>query len=178
MKDSFENLIEHFPKTLQVLDVGCYGHEGANTSQFLAKHFEKVTGIAINQSAVDQAASNYEVIHDNFYTHNFQLFDLVVLDLDIENNLLRDWTDKGLNRMKTIVKPGGYLINYVMMTREYGDPDTPDLIDWHTARWWKALTPEAVGNKLKSLPGWELIAASPETRRPYILWTLLKRTDG
>lgn len=178
MKEAFERLIDTLPPSASVLDVGCYGHKGANTSKFLAKYFHHVTGVAISQKAIDQAPKNYEVIHDNFYTHDFKPFDLVVLDLDIENNLLRDWTDKGLARMKTLINPGGYLINYVMMTTEYGDPDTPDLLAWHRDRWWKEHTPEAIGKKLTSLPGWELITAIPENRRPYILWTLLKRTDG
>ena len=176
--DAFEKLIQHLPKDTSVLEIGSFGHEGKNTSEVLANYFDKVTGVTISRKAVTLAPTNYEIIHDNYYAMDFPAYGLVVLDLDIENNLIRDWTDKGIERVKKFVKPGGYLINYIMMTREYGDPDTPDLIDWHTDRWWKALTPEAIGKKLKSLPGFDLIAVNPETRRPYILWVLLQRTDG
>lgn len=176
--DAFEKLIKQFPKDTSVLEVGSFGHEGINTSDTLANHFDKVIGVVISQAAKDKAPVNYEIIHDNFYALDFPIYGLVILDLNIENNLINDWTDKGMTRVKRFVKPGGYLINYVMMTTEYGDPDTPDLIAWHRDRWWKELTPEAVGNKLSNLPGWELVTAISEIRRPYILWVMLKRTDG
>lgn len=178
-KESFEKLLEQIPKDASVLDVGCYGHEGVNTSQFLANHFTHVTGIAISEKVKQYLAPNYTFIQDNFYDREFDPFDLVVLDLHIEGNLINDWCNRGLERMKKLVKPGGYLINYVMMTTEYGDSEvTPSLLAWHAKRWWGELTPEAVGKKLSSLPGFELVMALPEIRRPYILWCLLKRTAG
>lgn len=179
MKEAFERLIEQFPKDISVLDVGVNGADGENTSNFLSQYFHYVTGITIDKQAAETAPPNYRIIQDNFYNHEFtNKFSLVVLDLTIESNLLNDWNLQGLERMKRVVKHGGYLINYVMMTTEYGDEYTPDLIAWHRDRWWKELTLEVVEKKLRSLRDWELITAIPETRRPYILWTLLKRIDG
>lgn len=178
--EPIENFISLIPKDASVLDVGCFGHEGVNTSQFLSKHFDKVTGVAISRNIEPYITDNYTVIFDNFYNYDFkQQFDLVVLDLHIEGNLINDWCNTGIERVKKLVKPGGYLINYVMTTTEYGDAEvTPSLIAWHAKLWWGELTPEAIGKKINSINGFELVAAKPENRRPYILWVLLKRTDG
>lgn len=182
MKETLEQIIERFPKNISVLDVGCYGHEGVNTSTYLAKYFDHVTGINVNAKSVAQAPENYTAILDNFYVHEFpNPFTLVVLDLTIESNMLNDWSETGMERIKRVVKPGGYLLNFVMMTDQYGDPEvTPDLIRWHSKRFWKSDIPnaESVGARLKTLKDWEVIHVQPEVRRPYILWTLLRRTDG
>jgi hypothetical protein len=91
-----EKFIQIFPKDSRVLDVGCYGHEGVNTSQFLAAYFDKVKGVGISDKVRQYLPSNYEYIQDNFYDHDFksELFDLVVMDMPIEGNLLNDWNDK------------------------------------------------------------------------------------
>lgn len=183
--ETFEKLIKDLPKNLDVLDIGCFGHEGENTSVFLGNHFNKILGFNINTKVFESSKKypNYEVIIDNFYDYKFRdrQFDLVVSDMTIELNLLNDWCDEGAERIKKLVKPGGYWINFVMMTDQYGDPNvTPDLIRWHSERFWGSPTPnpESVGNKLTKLKGWELIVAEPEQRRDYILWVMLKRTDG
>lgn len=180
--ETFDKFIRTLPKDARVLDVGCFGHEGVNTSVFLADYFDHVTGMAISAKVKEHCPPNYEFIQDNFYDHRFrQEYDLVVTDLTIELNMLNDWSDAGIERISKLVAPGGFWINFVMMTSEYGDPKvTPDLIKWHSQRWWgtEVPNPESVGKKLTNLEGWGLYAAEPEIRRPYILWTMLRKTDG
>lgn len=183
--ETFDKFIKDLPKDLDVLDIGCFGHEGENTSVFLGNHFDKILGFNINTKVFKSSNKypNYEVIIDNFYDYKFRdrQFDLVVSDMTIELNLLNDWCDEGIERIKKLVRPGGYWINFVMMTDQYGDPAvTPDLIRWHSQRFWGSETPnsESVGQKLTKLKGWELVVAEPEQRRDYILWVMLKRTDG
>lgn len=178
--EPIERYISKIPKDASVLDVGCFGHGGCNTSLFLAERFDHVTGVAISREIEKYIPDNYTVIFDNFYNYDFETpFDLVVLDLHIEGNLINDWCNKGLERMKDLVKPGGYLINYVMTTTDYGDPEvTPSLIDWHAKRWWRELTNKAIKKKLAELEGWELIDIKTEQRRPEISWVMLKRIAG
>lgn len=180
--ETFEKIISTMPKNFKVLDVGCYGHEGVNTSQFLAKHFDKVTGVAIAEKVKQFCAPNYEFIQDNFYDRKFtELYDLIVLDLTIELNLLNDWSNKGLERVHKLLKPGGYLINFVMATTEYGDPEvTPHLLKFHSKLWWGSdeITLEAVGKKLSTIKGFQVVHTEFEQRRPYILWVCLQKTSG
>lgn len=181
--EAFERMIREFPKNSRVLDVGYAGHDGENTSNYLAAYFDRVVGITNSTTiANNNKKDNCEIIIDNFYNYRFnQQFDLVVLDLDIENNLLRDWRDGGLERVAKLLAPGGHLINYVMTTDQYGDPDqTPDLIRWHSERFWGTPVPtnEAIGERIKRLRGWELCTAKQEKRRPYITWVMLKKTNG
>lgn len=182
--ETFEKFIQVLPKDAKVLDVGVAGVGGENTSDFLSKHFNRVLGVTIDERGLAMAQNrykNYDFIHDNFYNRPFeQKFDLLVLDLTIESNLLNDWSDKGLERAYNLIKPGGFLINFVMATDQYGDPDiTPDLIRWHSKRWWKSDTPttEAIGKKLEVIKGFKLHVAAPELRRPYIYWVMLQRDE-
>jgi hypothetical protein len=173
--ETFDKLIRTLPKELKVLDVGVAGHEGENTSCFLVKYFSDVTGITI-RSEKEVAWDAYPVIRDDFYKHKFkEKFDLIVLDLNIDNNIGRDWTTEGLGRISKLLNPNGYLINYVMMTDNYGDPETPALIRKHAKKWWGELTDEAVRSKLSTLDIWRLISCERESRRPEILWILLQR---
>lgn len=180
--ETFERLIRVLPKDARVLDVGCWGHEGVNTSKFLAEYFDHVTGMAISEKVKKHCPENYTFIQDNFYDHRFgEVYDLVVTDLTIESNMLNDWSNAGIERISKLVAPGGFWMNFVMMTDQYGDPEvTPDLIRWHSKRWWGSdvPNPESVGKKLTSLKDFGLYAAEPEQRRPYILWCLLRKTDG
>lgn len=178
-------LIKWMPKTFSVLDVGCGGLSGENTSVNLVNHFGQgnVTGICKesrwNWKDVAEFKSNFpnvKHINDDFYSHKFDtLFDLVVLDLNIENNILNDWSDDGLQKMRSLVAPKGYLINYIMTTTEYGDPnETPKLLADHRDRWWGSFESIDIGRRLNSLPGWKFIAHQREERRPYITWVLLQ----
>lgn len=183
--ETFEKIISKFDKSIKVLDVGCFGHEGENTSTFLGRHFSHIKGFNINKKvlALQEANPNYEFVIDNFYDYKFadEKFDLIVGDLTIELNLLNDWCNKGLERYWNLLKDNGYLINFIMTTTEYGDPEvTPHLIKWHAKHWWETdeLTNEAIGKKLSKVKGFELIHAEAEIRRPYITWVLLKKISG
>ena len=175
---TFERLIKILPKDAKVLDVGCGGLLGQNTSQYLQNYFIDVLGVNIkeNKDLIEfkKIYSNAKVIIGD-YKNITEQFDLVVLDLNIEGNL-ENWSNDGIELASKLVKKGGYLINYVMMTDQYGNPDeTPEIIRQHAKKWWGELTKEAVGKKLKSLKGFELILAESEDRRNYILWVVLKK---
>jgi SAM-dependent methyltransferase len=180
---TFEKLINWMPKEFSVLDVGCGGLLGENTSSFLATHFKKVLGICWRPETNEDLRSfktifpNVEILHEDFFRKKFdQQFDLVVLDMNIESNLDHNWTNEGLRDLKKLVKPGGYLINYVMMTTEYGDAETSQLLARHRDEFWQSseFSNRAIGAKLQTLTGWELVTHGQEERRPYIYWVLLK----
>lgn len=172
-----------------MLDVGAGGLEGENTSQYLLDHFgvKNVTGICRNTAQVElyqaQRAERQEpkanIIIGDFYTHQFnQQFDLVVLDLNIESNVEIDWTPTGLEAMRSYLKPGGILINYVMLTEWYGDEnETPALIRkcWKEFYGTEEMTAQVVGKRLQRVPGYRLFAHAREKRRPYILWVALQK---
>lgn len=183
--ETFEKFIQVLPKTSRVLDVGVCGVQGENTSTFLNAHFNRVVGITVDEKGLSFARENlknYDLIQDNFYNRTFEhKFDLLVLDLTIESNILNDWSNKGIERAYNLIKPGGFLINFVMVTDQYGDPEvTPDLIRWHSKKWWGSDVPnkEAVGIKLQNIKGFKLHLAAPELRRPYIYWVMLQRDEA
>lgn len=178
---TFERIIKILPKDLKVLDVGCGGLLGENTSQYLAGYFEDITGVNVKANKdllefiklfpkVNLVIGNYKDIKDKF--------DLVVFDLNIEGNL-ENWSDEGLKQCGKLVKDGGYLINYIMTTDQYGEPDkTPELLRQHCSHWWKTFSREDIGKKLRSLKNWEVVVCEQEERRGYILWVLLKKING
>lgn len=176
--DAFEKVMSQIPNKGKVLDVGAAGLEGDNTTDYLVANFPDYTGICIRPEKVE-AYNNPNIIVGDFYKTQFDTkFDVIVLDLNIDNNIGKDWTDEGLQRMHEILNPDGYLVNYVMLTTEYGDDHTPHEIRTHADKFWGELTAEAVGKKLQTIPGFELFAYQLEERRPYILWVALRKTDG
>lgn len=189
----FQKLISFLPRNFKVLDVGCGGLQGENTTNYLTEHFEpkNITGICNSDHEVkrfqalrvEAKLQELNIISTDFYKDvlSHDPFDLAVLDLNIENNLLQDWSVEGLKRMELFVKPGGYLINYVMLTNQYGDPTkTPSLISQHWRDFWgtEKLQLRNIGERLSRINSWELFAYELEERRKYILWVMLKRTSG
>ena len=116
-------------------------------------------------------------ITGDIYTYDFKRkFDLIVLDLEIENNL-RDWAENQAHAYK-LLKRGGYLITYLMTTDQYGDPDeTPALIRRSWKKRWGKWPPsrEDVIKSLRTFPNYEFISLCEEERRPYITWVLFKK---
>lgn len=188
----FQKLISFLPRDLSVLDVGSGGLQGENTTEFLVGHFgvKNVLGICRTDHEVgvyqaqrgEKKLPPVNIISGDFYEQKFdRKFDLVVLDMNIESNLERDWSDEGLELMRDLVNDGGYLINYVMMTHLYGDPAvTPFFIKDRWKEWWgtEDLKLKDVGERLQKVKGWETFAYDLEERRRYILWVMLKKTNG
>lgn len=174
--NAIERLITSLPRNLKVLDVGCAGLGGENTTNYLYKHFTDITGIC---TTPEETYKEIKLIKDDFYTHDFkEKYDLVVLDLDLELSL-KDWSDNMQFPLR-LLRPGGYLLTFLMTTDQYGDPDrTPKLIKEQWVSYWGAWPPnfEDIGNKLLNLPNYQLIAHRQEERRPYITWILLKTTQ-
>lgn len=175
--NAFERLIAYIPQNSKVLDVGANGLGGENTTQSLQQRFSDYMGVNIQKGDI-----LHNIFKLDFYKINpKERFDLVALDLDIENNLLQDWSEKGLERVRSMLADGGFLINYIMCTDAYGTTEaTHEAIRRHWREFWEMdrVDYEKIGEKLNSLKGWGLIASAQEERRPYILWTLLQRTSG
>ena len=188
----FQKLISVLPKEFTVLDVGSGGLQGENTTNYLIEHFrsENIMGVCWADVETKRYLETREatrmvkipIFSGNFYKMNFvRQYDLVVLDMNIESNLEKDWSDEGLARVRGLVKDGGYLINYIMLTDQYGDPEkTPQFIRERWKKWWRTdkLTLKEIGMRLRDIKGWEVFAHDIEERREYILWIMLKKTSG
>ena len=182
-EEAFYSLIKKLPKNLKILDIGCGGLSGENTTNFLIEHFgeKNITGLCRRHPESEAFFENHKaikIIYDDFYTHKFEeQFDLVVFDLNIEGSLW-GWSHEGLKTLGNLVKPGGFFITYIMRTDQYGDPEeTPKLIREHWAKWWgePMFSNESIGNRVSKIKGWEFYKLQDEIRRPYISWTLLKK---
>lgn len=178
----FEKLIEFIPQDSRVLDIGCGGLSGENTTNYLIKRFKDITGICRRSEEAQKYADAHPDIPFIFNEFNKvsrkPFHDLVVYDLNIENNIL-SW-EAGFKDMLSYLKPEGYLITYVMTTTEYGDNGTPNYIREHWERFYGQpqsgiLNNELIGKKMQELADYEFIASEVEERRPYITWVCLKR---
>lgn len=185
--NGFQRILETLPRNMRVLDVGAGGLEGENTTNYLLPHVgqNNYKGICTTKKQVDSYTNLHpeaDIVVGDFYETEFkEKFDLIVLDLNIANNVERDWTDEGLARVREMLDKDGLLINYVLCTDGYGDPgETPELIRKGWKDFWgmDEFSHEKVGNKLYSLKGWEVYMTSQEERRNYILWVALRRTSG
>ena len=184
--NGFEKIISAVPKDSMVLDVGAGGLEGFNTTDFLIARFgvKNVKGICIRSEKVEAYKEKHpsmDLIVGDFYKgghYKQKSFDLVVLDLNIDNNVIRDWSLEGLASVRNNLNENGMLINYVMLTDQYGDENkTPELIRKRWKEFWHTdiLTYEDIGKRLTNLPGYELFAHEVEEIRPYIMWVALKK---
>ena len=180
---AFQRLISKIPKDVSVLDVGAGGLDGENTTSYLIERFGKknLACISTNPSPLFlQLNPDANLWKADFYAlePEDREFDLAVLDLNIENNLL-DWSSERLAGMRRWLSDDGHLINYVMTTDKYGDEKTPATIRKHWLDFWGGVpTPEAVSERLQSIPGYEFVAVEREERRPEILWVMLKKISG
>jgi len=159
---------------IKVLDVGGGGLDGENTSVMLLERYgiENVTFINRKPESVVQFMAEHpkaKMVIGDYYTHQFpELYDLVVLDLNIENNL-KDW-ENGHARARELLSPGGSIITYVMTTTDYGDPETPALIRESMLKVWGTtdITQDVI---LKNL---DVVAVEKEPRRSYIQWVIVR----
>lgn len=180
----FQKLIQMLPRELSVLDVGAGGLEGENTSEFLLERFKDYTGICIKPDRVElynaqrkeRGKEEANIIVGDFYTHDFgRVFDVVVLDLNIERNL-SDWESR-FDIAKRYVKHGGCIITYFMMDDTYTDVES---VHEQIRKVWISLCGandmniQSLANGVRAIPGFELITIESETRRPEVAWVLLR----
>lgn len=177
----FKDLISAIDPAAKVLDVGAGGLSGENTSYDLIERFPNYTGICLPHKESDAFKGNFpdkRIIQEDFYTHRFdgEKFDVIVLDLNIENNL-KDWSDEGLAKMRELISERGFLISYVMTTDQYGNAETTELLKAHWRQFWEseAFATVAIGRKLNMISGFELFLSGHEDRRPYITWVILQK---
>lgn len=170
---SFKNLLQKTQQT-EVLDVGGGGLEGENTSNHLIERFgvENVTLINTKIDSVKlfmEKNPDANMLIGNYLTFNFlHKYDIVVLDLNIEQNL-KDW-ENNHERAWNLLKPGGSIITYVMTTTDYGDPETKDLIRESMLKVWG--TDLITKNTLLGNDYVEEV--ENDNRRNYIKWVILK----
>lgn len=187
LQHGFQRIIKHIPKDSKVLDVGGGGLDGENTTNFLRERFEdtNITLIDIAPGRIDAYLEKFavnevfRVMEGDFYKVNWEeKFDLIVLDLNIDNNIKQDWTSKGLNRIHGLLNPGGIVITYVMITDEYGDADTPKMIGDHMKEFWNSTPPNVytIRKKLESYSQiYKVFMITKENVRPDIIWVALQK---
>lgn len=174
--EAFERLINQVPEESEVLDVGAGGHSGVNTSLFLIQRFKKYVGMnnKTNEEITKFCGDNNQaIVIADYWEQGGAQYDLLVLDMNIDNNF-RNWSDDGLTHAKKCLRKGGYMICYIMVTDNYGNPETPAQLREHRDKWWGSWDKENIVKKLKNLDGFTFIALEQEERRPEIYWSLLK----
>ena len=121
--NGFKRIIQKINRKAKVLDVGAWGLEGENTSQYIEERFKNV--VFMNIKAIPKVT-----LVDDFYKHKFsERFDLIVLDMPQKNNTERDWTNKGLKRVAKLLRDGGIFITFLQTEQEYQDVDASKLFD-------------------------------------------------
>lgn len=170
----FEEMIQRLEPKLKVLDVGAWGLKGENTSRYIKDKFKDVT--YMNNK-------HYEgvTLVADFYTYKFkEKFDLIVMDTNVSLNVTKDWTPKGLKRLRGLLNKGGTLLIYMITTDEYGEKEgTPKLIRKGWKEFWnskgRTITNEEIGKKLENIPGFKLFIYLQEKWRPIITWVALTK---
>jgi len=169
----FIELIRDIPTTASVIDVGAYGLQGENTTTELVAHFEDVLTTNIKK------IEGVKLVADFYKTYFDKKFDLIVLDLNIDNNVSQDWTRSGLDRIHDLLAPDGYVIIYVLTRDGYTEEEpTKTMIAENLNQFWKSnpVTIDAIGNKLREFKDiFRLVAIQPDDRRDNIAWVKLQR---
>ena len=169
----FIELISDIPTNKSVLDVGAYGLQGENTTTELVAHFEDVLTINIRK------IEGVKLVADFYRAHFDKKFDLIVLDLNIDNNVSQDWTRAGLDRVHNMLAPDGFVIVYILTKDGYTEQEpTKTMINDNLNHFWKAcpVTVDAIGNKLREFKDiFRLVAIQPDDRRDNIAWVKLQR---
>lgn len=179
--DGFNKIIQSLqPKT--ILDVGCGGLLGENTTVYLVEKFgdSKVLGICRDNQQTGMFRNrfpNLKIITGDFYSHKFeQKFDLIVLDLNADNNF-KDWSHDQLQKVREMLNDGGVIINYVMGTIWYDSEEFAKQIANHWLNWWDTdeINRETIERRLKRLQDFKILAIEQEARRPYIWWVAIQK---
>jgi hypothetical protein len=118
-------------------------------------------------------------VADFYKTYFDQKFDLIVLDLNIDNNISQDWTRKGLERVHGLLKQDGFVIIYILTKEGYTNEEpTKSMVEEHHRSFWKGVpvTVDAIGNKLREFKDlFNLVSIQPCDRRDNIAWVKLQR---
>ena len=186
MDRDFFLLIKDMSPDMSVLDIGYGGLDGENTTEYLLRKFNhnNMVGLVKENRDSRRYADSHRDIRVLWGAFPDIMpdtkFDLIVADLNIDTNIKHNWTDKGLDMLLKYLDDGGYLINYVMKTTDYGDEATTQLITNHWKEWWgsETFSDVAIVKKLLGLKNFELIDILQEPRRSYITWVKLKKISG
>lgn len=180
---AFGRLVKPISSTAKVLDVGSGELAGGNTSNHLVDKFgPNYTGIQIKKETIERykrIKENVEIIHGDFYKTKFKgKYDLVVLDLDIINNVTRDWEGDGIKKSAfDALKTGGHVICYVMSTTKYGSEDDGLMLERHHEYFWEGApnVVRIVKKCMRYLEGFDIVDVQKEEARDYIYWVKLRK---
>jgi len=167
----FKQLLKDIPIDARILDVGAWGVYGENTSTHL-KYFEDV--VYMNTKPL----AGVTLVQDFYDWTPDGKFDLIVLDLNIENNISRDWTREGMGRVYRMLNEGGSLILYVLTKDGYTEEEpTKTQLDEKFKEYWKSspVTIDAIGDRVWEMKFWELYGIQPDDHRNNIAWVRLTK---
>jgi len=121
--NGFKRIIQKINRKAKVLDVGAWGLEGENTSQYLKERFSNVVFMNIKPlEGVDLVA--------DFYKYRFsEKFDVIVLDMPQKKNREKDWTNKGFKRIVRLLNRDGIFITFLQVEQDYQDVNISELFD-------------------------------------------------
>ena len=174
MRTAVERIINRFPPTIRVMDVGYGGLGGVNTTNYLRAHFGRIDGRCQSGDDVQRYMDTQPpgVCSDSVtvgrYPEDmpaFLKYDLLVLDPNIESNL-KFWSTSGLLKAKEFLDVGGRLLTYIMLTDHYGTEETEAMLKEHRSEWWISEWDNIVRR--------HVVTMEREERRPEIMWVMLK----
>ena len=185
----FDNAVKDLYKIPKVLDVGAGGLDGHNTTKSLHKYFgyANVTCMQIKEAVARDYVSKYPstiMKEQDFYEYDFkdEKFDLIVLDLNIDNNINRDWQGDGLKKAHSILNPKGIVVCYICHDNSASPAASDymyleDLIQKHLDGFWGG---SVVDEKIKSVikekfPMYKLVSINDDVERDNITWIALQK---
>ena len=185
VNEGIDNIIPRLDisEKAKVLDIGCFGRGGQNTSNVLVHNFYKnghIDGLNLG-NAVPKQYSSINLIQENYF--NFETdskYDLICCDLGGLGQLPiieDDITDK----LYHMLEVNGFLIFYIFTNNNY--TSFRNEIANHIKTYWNwestniSMTEEYIFNRANELYSnlYSVISVDTEKIRPYITWIVLRK---
>jgi len=148
--NGFEKIINKINPESKVLDAGGWGLEGVNTTQLLIDRFGEDNVITLNKDPID--GKKIDIIAEWYSYKPEKKYDVVVVDVDLDDNVKITWTTEEFHRMFNLfLKERGILILYIRTTR---NTDYQDV----------------------NFKEWDIFGIFPEGRRLDIVWVAFQKT--
>lgn len=167
----------------KILDIGCFGRRGQNTSNVLVSKFYNsghIDGLNLG-NAIPKQYSNINLIQKNYFDFKTDVkYDLVCCDLGGLGQLTLIEDDL-TTKLYDMLNENGILIFYIFTNNNYTSYRTE--ISNHIKNYWSWNTPNVsmnetyIANKSKELYSafYDVISVDTEKIRPYITWIVLKK---
>lgn len=179
----------NLPSTSSILDIGCYGLQGSNTSKALTDKFYEfgtIEGICFNNYIPEKFNRIKLYEGDYFSIYPNKTYDLVCCDLGAISQIKLIENDLD-NKLYNLLNTNGILIFYIFRTNNYS-PYENEIKDHILSYWVKSVTELSDLNGLYALSKNNISAAVDlkfsntyellnvyEELRNYILWVVLKK---